>query len=263
MKKTILLQLGVLIEVDETEIEKRNGELDNLKNGIIDCIDNFLEYGKYSKLGWRSCGRLVLGEKGINSYRCSKCNSWVSDMDKPNPIPELGYGARIQGKIYCDEDMPVPHRWEFFSRSKISVKDFDSESLFWPEGWERLTKDESLMFNKELGNELPHGHALDGLGKNAIGRKKDSDDILFVVLEESYYFAQVHLTWNKEFHPKWPCTKVFKTFQTWIDAIKGEKESLEKKDRCLEIVKNLKSENIPYAIISKATGMSEKDIEKI
>jgi hypothetical protein len=105
--------LGVLIEVDEKEIEKKFSDVDKIGNEIIDSINNTLKYGEDSQLGWSFLTAIPLDENGLNCGRCSNCGGWASDKEKPGFIRELGIGARINGKLFCDECLPPDHPLAF------------------------------------------------------------------------------------------------------------------------------------------------------
>ena len=62
----------------------------------------------------------------------------------------------------------------------------------------------------QLAREMPAGHALTGQAVQAIGRREDNDDVLFL-LDGGPRCAVVHLTWRKgrEESPVWPATAVF------------------------------------------------------
>ncbi len=113
MKKTVLIRLGVLIEVDEKEISKENSEIDRITKRIIESIDNTLNYDGDSLLGWHSSEGIPLNENEYNCGQCTNCGAWTSDREQANYIRELSIGARVNGKLFCDDCLPSDHPLAF------------------------------------------------------------------------------------------------------------------------------------------------------
>jgi len=113
MKKTILIRISALVEIDDTELDKDFNELDKLMYGLGENVNDLLGYNGESNLGWISTQSIVLDENKINCGKCSICNVWVTDREKPNPVIGLQNGAVYNGKLLCDDDLPDGHRWAF------------------------------------------------------------------------------------------------------------------------------------------------------
>jgi hypothetical protein len=70
---------------------------------------------------------------------------------------------------------------------------------------------------RELASELGAGHQLKGRDMRAVAVRQDCDDVLFVSADEPKLVAVVHLTYQHEFDPRWPTTKVFASVEDWIE----------------------------------------------
>ena len=87
----------------------------------------------------------------------------------------------------------------------------ETGNIEWKAPWQPVT-DQSLVV--ELQKEINSGHVLAGKKVSAIGRRTDSDDVLFQVLGASKPFAVVHLTWKgKEKSSQWPATSFYSTVE--------------------------------------------------
>lgn len=93
----------------------------------------------------------------------------------------------------------------------------DPSELDWPEDWRALHYDDIPKVTRELNREICKEHVLHNVPACALGRKSNTDDFLFQVEVGDQTFASVHLTWNKEKDPAWPCTKLYASFQEWLD----------------------------------------------
>jgi hypothetical protein len=56
----------------------------------------------------------------------------------------------------------------------------------------------------ELAREVGTGHPLQRIKAISVGRRIDSDDVLFFLAEHSQPLAVVHLTWASESSAQWP-----------------------------------------------------------
>ena len=92
----------------------------------------------------------------------------------------------------------------------------------WPYPFSATERIETkAAFEQELRRELKPGHPLFGLPVAAIAY--DQDDVLFMAIEGSGRFAQVHLTWAGEKEkPPWPGTTLFDSFDEWVQSVKDE-----------------------------------------
>jgi hypothetical protein len=75
---------------------------------------------------------------------------------------------------------------------------------------------QSRLFSAQLETELPQKHALHGLKVIALAARIDRDDVLFEVPGSETPLAVVHLTWRKERDPRWPSTKLFRSWDHWV-----------------------------------------------
>ena len=114
MKKSVFLQIGVLIEVDEKELEKDYSYIDEVSWEIEDGINKVLDIKEEdSEFGWRSTSIIVLNETELNCGKCANCGTWTSDAAKENYISALGTGATVNGKLLCDDCLPKQHPYAF------------------------------------------------------------------------------------------------------------------------------------------------------
>jgi hypothetical protein len=77
----------------------------------------------------------------------------------------------------------------------------------------------AVGFEAELSRELAPTHPLFGLKVRALGRRGDTDDVLFELLDGTGRVAVVHLTWRGrvEEDSRWPNTIVYASLQDWFD----------------------------------------------
>ncbi|WP_420629870.1 hypothetical protein [Candidatus Leptofilum sp.] len=113
MKKTILIRINALVEIDDIELDKDVNQLDKLIYGLKENADDLLGYDRASNLGWISTQTIALDENTMNCGKCSVCNSWVTDRERPNPVIGLQNGSIYNGKLLCDDHLPDGHRWAF------------------------------------------------------------------------------------------------------------------------------------------------------
>ena len=71
----------------------------------------------------------------------------------------------------------------------------------------------------ELRNEVNEGHPLYGRKAISVGRRKDSDDVLFLLLDHPSPLAVVHLTWTgrRERTSTWPQTTFYGSLHDWVE----------------------------------------------
>lgn len=72
------------------------------------------------------------------------------------------------------------------------------------------------QLSARLQSDLSPNHVLWGLSARAIATRIDCDDVLFEIESPEIPFAVVHMTWRKEVDPRWPRTKVFRSWQEWV-----------------------------------------------
>jgi len=114
MKKLVLLKIGVLVEVDEKELEKEYSYVDEVSWEIEEGINKILKINEEeSDFGWRSTCIVVLDETESNYGKCANCGTLISDKEKENYIAELGPGATVNDKLLCDDCLPHGHPLAF------------------------------------------------------------------------------------------------------------------------------------------------------
>ena len=88
----------------------------------------------------------------------------------------------------------------------------------WLEPWQRL-EDSGDALVTELQKELALQHVLHGVPVVAVGRRSDSDDVLFATADPLKPIAVVHLTWigRTEVDPQWPWTTLYDSWPDWIE----------------------------------------------
>ncbi|HJU41711.1 MAG TPA: hypothetical protein VJ691_02815 [Vicinamibacterales bacterium] len=71
----------------------------------------------------------------------------------------------------------------------------------------------------ELRNEVGEGHALYGRKAISVARRRDSDDVLFLLLDHPSPLAVVHLTWTgrRERNSNWPQTTFYTSLHDWVE----------------------------------------------
>ncbi len=86
------------------------------------------------------------------------------------------------------------------------------------EPWDSLDEEPSAAaaMVRQLANELSPRHPLFGESVRAIGRRCDTDDVLYVLDDGSGRVAEVHLTWRARQSPPSPFTLIFESFEEWV-----------------------------------------------
>ena len=92
------------------------------------------------------------------------------------------------------------------------------------EPWAALAdgpEDQALVAKiaERLKKDLPKGHVLNGLELKAVARRLDQDDVLFEVLGGDQPLAVVHMTWKRETDPEWPWTKLYQSWDEWVEKV--------------------------------------------
>ena len=80
--------------------------------------------------------------------------------------------------------------------------------------WVAVSNADSLA--AELARELGPRHVLFGRAVQALARRSDCDDVLFVSLAQAFV---VHLTWTgrQEVDPRWPSTETYASLEAFIE----------------------------------------------
>lgn len=112
MKKTVLINASFLVEVDETEVRKDFGMIDQVTNEL--CQDQTIKIGTSEvSVEWESSSTVVLDSVSMNCGQCSTCGRWTTDREKSDPLLQLCNGASYEGELLCDDCLPEDHRWSF------------------------------------------------------------------------------------------------------------------------------------------------------
>jgi hypothetical protein len=87
----------------------------------------------------------------------------------------------------------------------------------WRDPWEAVPEPAGAGLVRELRAELGAAHVLAGRPAAAIARRRDRDDVLFLVREPTQ-LAVVHLTWTREANSasKWPGTELFSSVEEFL-----------------------------------------------
>ena len=109
-KQTLLMTFGVIVEVTENELDQ---DFFNTCPQIDQKLTSLINEALPGHPGWISGSFRLLENPEYNAGRCTICHAWVSDIEKPRRIPELGIGACFDGQLYCDEHLPEKHPHHF------------------------------------------------------------------------------------------------------------------------------------------------------
>jgi hypothetical protein len=110
-RKTALISISVLVEVpsdvaDDPDFNDLNKLENSLEKAVEDIESSF-------KVSWNSTETLILDPNTMNCGKCESCGCWVSDREKDGIIRQLVVGARVNGKLLCDECLPKDHHLAF------------------------------------------------------------------------------------------------------------------------------------------------------
>lgn len=108
-KKTFLVMLAVAVEAEDTESGGLE-EIDVVQRTLINAVNRALG-DPPRPLGWQAAWYGELDPSEINCGTCEECGSWVSDHDRPEAIAGLCPGARVGGRLLCNEHLPRGHAW--------------------------------------------------------------------------------------------------------------------------------------------------------
>lgn len=94
-----------------------------------------------------------------------------------------------------------------------------SDNINWLVPWKRVYGEEAVSLENELRKELHAAHILFGKSCRALGRRIDTDDVLFLVNNSDDRLAVVHLIWQcqKEANPHWPHTEIYESVLEWLE----------------------------------------------
>jgi hypothetical protein len=98
---------------------------------------------------------------------------------------------------------------------RVHVTLDDLAAVKWLEPWRAVVPGLEV----ELRNETGAGHPLFGQKAISVGRRYDTDDVLFLLLEHPAALAVVHLTWTgrPERNSGWPQTTFYSSLEDWIE----------------------------------------------
>ena len=111
-KLPVLMRFYAVIESSGIPNELGQFDYEEALTKISDSIAELLEPIEFP-FGLYSASSIGLDPNTINCGRCSECGVWVTDMEQPTPLAGLHQGARVNGNLLCDDDLPKDHRWAF------------------------------------------------------------------------------------------------------------------------------------------------------
>jgi len=90
------------------------------------------------------------------------------------------------------------------------------DNIPWRKPWRPIIED-AESFVTELHKEISAQHELSGVKVQAVGRRDDCDDVLFLTNDLSRPLVVVHLTWSgrEEIDPRWPSVTIFSNWEDW------------------------------------------------
>ncbi len=89
----------------------------------------------------------------------------------------------------------------------------DFQKIDWLEPWFFSLS----ALEDELKREVIPGHVLFQVKALAVGRRRDTDDVLFLLPQHNPPLAVVHLTWHRERKADWPFTTFYTSLDDFID----------------------------------------------
>lgn len=241
MKVDTNLQLAVSVWVEPTGAKKDSGYPELLQTGVSCAILPFCFWGNYApsahqskvthdaersdydrlfndvlfetseKLGkpllqgqdkdanahsyamWRGRnGLLILQQSAHDEQFGHDLNFWVQPWKGADPIPDSPFINWLHNRTMIPPAIALPELWVACGAG--------------------LEKE----LEKEVGLNLLH--PLRGVKATSVARRKDSDDVLFLLHNHKHHLAVVHLTWNREILPAFPSTQLYKSWAQWLSA---------------------------------------------
>ncbi len=88
--------------------------------------------------------------------------------------------------------------------------------------WYPVDSKDRKVLESEFHREIPPGHPIWGRTARAFARRRDRDDVAFVLEDAPAAIAVVHLTWTqrRESDPQWPAAQLFQSLKDWTEHLK-------------------------------------------
>jgi hypothetical protein len=112
IKRTVLVKSYHLVEVEEEELCKEDGILDELIREISNDKEEDI-LGEKVLMHWQGTAVTPLLPELNNCGKCSCCGAWTTDREKEEPIEGLANGAVHEGRLLCEGCLPEDHKWAF------------------------------------------------------------------------------------------------------------------------------------------------------
>jgi hypothetical protein len=106
------------------------------------------------------------------------------------------------------------------------------DAIPWQMPWVPVAEPERTLLERQLKRELPPGHVLEGRRARALGRRVDTDDVVFLLDDRGVELAVVHLTWRdgRERSAAWPHTVVFGDIREFVEGcLQRDREDSERR----------------------------------
>jgi hypothetical protein len=111
-KRHYLLQLTVVVEAAEQAVGQGPTEVELLERRLVSAVRR--ELGEQPEpLGWSTTRFTELDPGHVNCGRCEVCGVWVTDREREEPLAGLPWGARLDGRLLCEDHLPPDHPWAF------------------------------------------------------------------------------------------------------------------------------------------------------
>lgn len=110
-KRAVLVKTYHIIEVNEEELVKEDGLLDNVMKEVSQDWNISMEENVFMK--WEGTSMVPLLPELSNCGKCFSCGTWTTDREKEEPIEGLANGAVVNGNLLCDQCLPQDHTWAF------------------------------------------------------------------------------------------------------------------------------------------------------
>ena len=113
MKVAYLIRSAYIIEVEENEDRNCTTGFDGVEREIDAVIGRDIPLANGSVLSWHSSAYHILDSETMNCGQCANCGGWTTDREQEHHVQGLCPGARVDGRLLCDECLPKGHRWAF------------------------------------------------------------------------------------------------------------------------------------------------------